>query len=305
MFRGLARQDYRNRYGSFAELANLPAELSAVTLGQQDQELLLHSECMYRVCSLIAFGLGLACFDDIWEFVDFKPSVERALGIGESEYDKDAMIYIGLTVKLPYVSDLFRNKGSRYLIKRQSDSDLLLSVNSDSTAFNGSIRLENINNKSMIVRCGISNQAFFTTKIRELLKKEKSAEIIRATLLALGQLIANEFARDFYIGTFNGTPLFEPQDRMQAAWHDLVTLKDKQLPGLCPVCGKVVDRWCGPNGGKPKITCCDEHSDAFQNERKRLQKTDDVDMKYSDKCAMKAREMRFRNGNDQRPLMSL
>lgn len=328
MLRGQTRQEHRNLYGSYADLANLPAELTSEALSLEDRETLLHSECMYRVCSLIAFGLGLASLDDIEGFVDSQVSISEPVAVGLSECDHGTEVYVGLSVQLPYMASLLNNEKSSYLRKRKKDSDLLFSLMGQSVSFYGAISLEPVGDKSLIVHCGISNADFTAgivqglpaaskkdakafraaanaATLHELLEHDKSKKILQDTLLALGQLIANEFARDSFVGVFDGMPLFEPGGRIQAAWHDLVTLTDKQLPGLCPVCGRVVDRWCGLKGGKPKITCCNQHSDAYSNEQRRLKGLGDPEMMFSHKRATKAREMRYKGENDQRPLMNV
>lgn len=305
MLRGRTRQELRERHGSYVDLANLPAGLAAEDLEQQDRQTLLNSECLYRVCSLIAFGLGLACLDDIQGFTDIRvyaanPETDRTI-----DNEPDDTVYVGVDVRLPYVPDLLENHQTRYLRKREKERDLIKTLGGDSVAFYGGVSLTPVSEESLIVHCGISNFSFEATTLQDLLEDEKSSKVIHETILSLGQLIANEFARDFFIGVFDSVPLFEPKNRLQAAWHDLVTLTDRQLPGLCPVCGRVVDRWRGNEGGRPMASCCTKHGNDFQNEQKRLRKLGDPDMQFRDKCAMKAREMRYRDDNNQRPLMNV
>lgn len=99
----------------------------------------------------------------------------------------------------------------------------------------------------------------------------------------IGQVIANAFTFGNYVGVYDGKPLFDAKCGFDSLWQAIAELTDKQASGICPVCGKVIDRRRDEKGGHPKKTCA-AHSDKFHNMKKALQKNGNPNMRFADRC---------------------
>lgn len=125
----------------------------------------------------------------------------------------------------------------------------------------------------------------------------------------LGQVIANAHTSSIYVGTFDGKPKFRPKSRVDELWQTIVELTDKQLPGLCPVCGKVVDRRRGETVGHPKNTCSAKHTNKFTNlkavvRRESVEDAEKETLANTEELQEAVRELRWTNDPslNERPL---
>lgn len=110
----------------------------------------------------------------------------------------------------------------------------------------------------------------------------------------LAQAIANTAIRDAYIGVFDGKPVFEPRSGIELLWQTVAELSEHQTPGICPVCGKVIDRRRGESGGQPLHTCR-EHQEKFRSLKKDVRNSGEYDprvVRDTDKCEEAVRELR-------------
>lgn len=295
-------QNRLKEFSAYAELANLPALLPKEEYEKLHLLFRAGSESLYRVGSLIAFGIGLASYKDIRDFVQFD-RLETEDGHGQKYYQSAVRIVLPWAPTVS-VMPLPEKLEWKQLLSFSQENELYGPIYCNPfTCPDGST--------TYVVSCLLSNRwvdrvlsqkRFEEKPIEDILLHPKNLKVLKTSLKDLGQTIANAYARGNFVGIFNKKPLYQPSNLIDSSWQDLVSLTDKQLPGICPVCGKVVDRRTGSRGGQPKMACL-EHAVAFQNEKTRLKDSDDPDMKYKDKLAMKAREMRWRHGMNQRPLM--
>jgi hypothetical protein len=232
-------------------------------------------EQLYRVASLLAYGhtyekkaqtIGLATWKDIERFSILLPDEKESR----------------LIVELP---------------SRVTDKNV--------TADKSGVRLnvpDAIRTHANVVMHSFSDYQTFT-----LIKhNEDGLTDSRVMAALLGQAIANHFAIRSFRGWHNGQPQIEPDNAIGESWVTLASLPDKQAPGLCQCCGKVIDRRVGGKGGRPALTCGEDKnptcSTLFNNEQRRLRIADDPESIHIDSLEQKAREIRWRDGNDGRPL---
>lgn len=271
----MQREYGKNSYYDFAAFAN---EGAADSLARSS---LIQSENMYRVCSLIAYGIGLAGKYDIAPFTKF-----GLIQTTERSYDGELEEVLEIKAAFPYDADsVDLNNAKTLRAPRQYDSAL------QSGAFSVPfIKAEVIESDYIVITMHVHPWIDFYEKQTRMLRAEAlqrdntlmSKRLddldryklyhLREPLKFLGQVIANFHVNKAYVGTFEGKPAFQPWSRVEERWLALVELTEKQLPGLCPVCGKVVDRRRSNKGGHPKKTCCNTHSDKLSNLKKKLLK---------------------------------
>lgn len=238
------------------------------------------NECLYRTICLIAYGNGNGCIEDIDPFVRIEEHHEEEWDceLESMRYD-DFYVY---DVLLPYtrqygeqplVGNLKIPKGYRNAL---NPVDKIISASR--TTHEDEDKDEGWQVFSFIYEIGDSDESR------------------RWACNVAGQLIVNAHIAPFYIGIYDGKPLFEPNTMDDRLWLAFAELKQHQLPGICAVCGKAIDRKRESSGGKPQKTCI-EHSNKFQNIKKQLKKEakeiGDTNMAYADKCEMAARAQRM------------
>ena len=236
----------------------------------------LECEQLYRVASLIAYGhtyikkesaVGLATWKDIEKFCFFS-SAESA-----------SRLIIELPAVAASVDDGKKSRGTPMPVPSEM----------------------------RIVYSHISANVhrFSDYETYTLLHLNTDGVIEQRTMAALlGQLVANEFARPSFLGWLNGQPQIEPNDEVGESWVTLASLPDDKAPGLCQGCGKLLDR--RSMGGRPALTCGKEKSPAcssrFNNRQRDLVRIGDPAAAYVDTLEQKAREVRWEDDNDGRPL---
>jgi hypothetical protein len=245
-----------------------PSESSSLSIVATEEEIAVACENLYRVASLLAYGNNLAGFSDIDYFTVL------------SQYDDPSWSH-GLTeikVLLP-VSEPFAR-------------DFALELDCLPKEYEG----YDVVGWTRDVTSDRKYQAF------SLVAYSSTDDVgVRKLIRLLGVLIANSFARPSYIMYYDGMPVFDETNDIQSVWLTLAQLSFKESPAICPVCGKIVDRRrSGSKGGQPRKACSQKHIDDFNNEKKRLSKTDDTQMQFASKLEMKAREMRWRDDNNAR-----
>ncbi|MCL2807600.1 MAG: hypothetical protein FWD27_05515 [Coriobacteriia bacterium] len=234
-------------------------------------EAAIQCECLYRVASLIAYGNGLASRSDINYFAELFLSKSWS---GE-------FFHIEIKVLLPL--DMNNARGADV-----SPLDIPSEYEEECHLIEGT--REHLDS---------SNQVFtlFAQSREEFIDSDS-----RKLVLLLGHLIANYFSRPSYIGTFEGKPKFRKPQGFEGAWHSLASVTKTQSPGLCPVCGKVVNRIrTGSAGGQPRIACVQSHIEKYSNELKRLAKTSEPEMQFKPARELRARELRWQGNNNARP----
>lgn len=247
---------------------------------------LTHSENMYRAASLMAYGNGLAVFEDIESFAlcrRIKSDLRSDDGVEDG---------IEIAVMLPYSQECFDIGTGKLQVPLSYDSSLsplafqMPSVTVETTESTQAILIKAIvlpwlglmDSSESEVKRKVHERAAaqgYTSKAKALISHlnesaYKRLEGLREPYKLLGQLISNAHATNTYIGVFDGKPEFVPRSYIDQLWQAMAELKDKQLPGICPICGKVIDRRRGAKGGHPKNTCCNTHSDKLTNERTRI-----------------------------------
>lgn len=308
----MERQYGRNSYYDFATFANAGATDAL------EGSALIQSENIYRASSLIAYGIGLASWSDIEPFTTFEP-----IQTTERSYDGEPEEALEIKVVLPYdpisldISDSeFLRQPREYASILQSREYLISYVRAD--VISGSYMVF-----TMHVHAGLSfyDKRYHKTR-KETLKHDdpqmskalsdcytaKKLYGLKDPFKFLGQFIANVHVNKAYVGTFGGKPEFHPVTWAEERWLALVQLSDKQLPGLCPVCGKVIDRRRSAKGGHPKKTCCNAHSDKFSNLKNRIRKESIENANFDSLTCNKELEdavrrlRRIRKVPDERPL---
>lgn len=312
-------------FASFAELANLAADVSFSGSKYWNFEEKAHSECMYRVCSLLAFGEGLACWDDIKDFVKLSRS-EYEPDPHDIENEKFVMprANLGIDVLLPYEPFFAREWVGRALPLREDCSlsmwaehnkvKFKFAEHSTSKTFTTSLGVyeqkDSLGSHALIASCAIYHGLVAESEpeediITEILDDAYYQEVIRAAIGEIGWSIANAFAQHCIKGFFDGWPMVEARTAIEDAWVDLISLKQKQFPAICPVCGRVVDRR-QPKGGRLPEACrpngAISHGRDYQNERVRLARSGLWGMDESDARAMEARKLRHWKGTTERHL---
>ena len=279
-----------------AEQLNIMLGHHRYQFGQDERQALdaalIQCENLYRVACLLAYGNGLAGFCDIAKFVQVveEPYASDLLSDGSGEQqDEDAMLK--LTVTLPY---------SRWFDDARIPD-----------ALSTPKRYHRILNPNVPTFLCVEYSAFASKhyQVFEMLYhpdictvRQGNISEWREPYKIIGQVIANAHTFGNYLGMYDGKPLFEERCVFDFLWQTIAELADKQAPGICPVCGKVIDRRRNKKGGHPKKTC-DAHSDKFQNMKKALQKNGDPDMRFSDKCEEAVRQQRWRDASlNERPL---
>lgn len=286
---------------------------------------LTHSENMYRAASLMAYGNGLAAFEDIERF-----ALHRRIksDIRSEDGAEDA---IEIEVMLPYRQECFDINTGEFQVPSAYDSPL------SPCAFQmPSVTVEAVEGDQVIlvkaillpwlglldgVECDVRRNVHkrgavngYTRKANSLIAQLDEAayrrlEELREPYRLLGQLISNAHAANAYIGVFDGKPEFVTNSHIGQLWQAMVELKDNQIPGICPICGKVIDRRRNAKGGHPKNTCCNAHSDKFSNERRRIRDESVEDasrVSITDGTALEqiVRAERWtKPGRNERPLM--
>lgn len=267
-----------NRYVELAndyieEVYNIIEEQLALT-GQPYIPMKLRCEQLYRVISLIAYGntykkngqlIGLATWKDIEGFTIFAP---------DEKMDK-------LTIELPAVGSTTEELEGTNLVIPSAMRESYPNIVAHTRAF--------------------SDYQTFT--LFHYKSDGSLGERVMASLL--GQLVVNKFAVGTFRGWFDGKPQMESNDEIEEAWITLASLPSRQAPALCQCCGKVLDRRVGAKGGRPALTCGKSNprcSQTFNNEQRRLIGENDPAAGLIDTLEQKAREVRWRNDNDGRPL---
>lgn len=251
--------------------ADLVAFANLDTCASPEDEVL--SECLYRTVCLIAYGEGNGCFKDIDSFVSIR---HRHQEEWDSEFENTREVdYWVYEVMLPYVGQI-NERPMVGELKIPRDYRNVLSF------------ADRITWASRAIYETESYQIFtFCFEISDREKSEKWACSVA------GQLIINAHVTPFYIGIYDSKPLFEPSTKADRLWLAFAELKPHQFPGICAVCGKAIDRKRESGGGKPKITCCKDHSIKFQNIKKTIKrealKIGDTSLSYTDKLEEAAR----------------
>lgn len=267
------REYGENLYFDFAAFANEGAT------GSLDGSALIQSENMYRVCSLIACGIGLAGECDIAPFTRFD-----LIQTTERSYDDEPEEVLEIRAVLPHDPDNVSLNSESILRSPRKYSSTLQGgaysvpyINTEVIESGYMVFTMNVHpwvgfhdepTRMLRTQALLRNGTSITKKFDEL--DSSKLYNLREPLRFLGQAIANAHVNKAYAGTFGGKPIFQPWSWIEQRWLALVELTDKQLPGLCPVCGKVIDRRRNAKGGHPKKTCCNVHSDMFSNLKKRL-----------------------------------
>lgn len=253
---------------------------------------LMQSENLYRVACLLAYGNGLADLCDIERFTVMadtaSPSdVPKTRADNGSEEDPLFM----LRVTLPY---------ARWVDDARIPELLSTSVNHRQIVNPGKPTFLYVE-RSVYMSKGYQTYDLFGYP-SALTAKRGGAYNWSEACRFMGQVIANAQTFNNYLGIYNGRPLFESRCGFDSLWQALAELADKQAPGICPVCGRVIDRRRNEKGGHPKKTCA-AHSDKFQNMKKALQKSGDPDMRFADKCEEAVRQQRWNDESlNERPL---
>lgn len=333
-----------NHYFDFAEFANIGGrdylsdeELRGLVescgyhpqLGEDDflRIALMHSENMYRAATLMAYGNGLAVFEDIESFVSHR-RIKSDIRSDDGKEDG-----IEIDVMLPYGDECFDISSGKLQVPLAYDSSL------SSHAFQmPSVTVEKIgNNKAILIKAIVlpwlallnGTERELRRKVHEKTEKErytrkvyafiaaldeaayKRLEGLKGPYMLLGQLVSNMHASNAFIGVFDGKPQFRPRSFIDQLWQAMAELKDNQLPGICPICGKVIDRRRDARGGHPKNTCCSSHSDKFANERRRIRNESSEDasrdtITYREELEQIVRKERWTTpGRNERPLRFL
>lgn len=278
--------DRSNRYielanGNVGESYIITEEFYART-DQSYIPMKLKCEQLYRVISLIAYGntyekngkpIGLATWKDIEKFCYFN-----------SEDKVNTFV-----VELPIADSTVEEREGTSLPIPSAMRGLYSGVTANTHAFSD---------------C----QTF--TLFSTCLVDEHGARVVpkldaRNMAAILGQLIANKFVTETFRGWFDGKPQMESNDEVIEAWITLASLPRKSAPRLCQCCGKALDGRVGSKGGRRALTCSKSISNCsatFNNEQRRLVNENDPAAGLIDTLEQKAREVRWRDNNDARPL---
>ena len=321
-----------NGYFDFAEFANMGGRFDhdeSTLLEMQgwcgchpgldedglERLVMVHSENMYRAASLMAYGIGLACYEDVASFTTTEPTKSSL----RSEEEEDALL---VSISLPYMRQCFDIGSGAIPVPHKYDNDL------NPLAFKiPTLHMEMPDDGRQVVlkahiipgirlcdtrESVIRREAYKRGEKARLSKLDEydmaKLQHLKEPFKVLGQLIANLHTRAIYIGVFDGKPEFGPVSYIGQLWQTMVELKDKQLPGICPICGKVIDRRRDSNGGHPKNTCCNSHSDKFSNRRREIREdsTKDANAKsitLTEELELAVRRERWTaTGRNERPL---
>ncbi len=252
---------------------------------------LVQSESLYRVARLLAYGNNLAGFCDIEKFarvIEEPVSVDDS-AISYEEEDTDVMLRVEVVLPCSAWFDSARipdvlSTPRKYHGVLNPNAPTFLFV--DYSSYAGS----HCQMYSMLCYPDVS-----TSKQDDISQWREAYKVI-------GQVIANSHAFGSYLGVYDGKPLFEPSCGFDSLWQAMVELADKQAPGICPVCGRVIDRRRDKKGGHPKKTCT-SHSDKYHNMKKALRKSGGSEMQFVDNCEKAVRQQRWHDSTiNERPL---
>lgn len=255
---------------------------------------LIQCENLYRVAALLAYGNGLAGYCDVERFTLVEGvSPNGATTPNHSDgYDESELLTV--TVTMPYAWGYDEGRIPERLETSRAYRSVL---NPDKPV------LLSIEYSAYMSKGYQEYKALTYPDIATAQRKYEQAS--PETCKRIGQLIVNAQTLNNYLGVYDGKPLFESRCGFDALWQAMAELTDKQAPGICPVCGKVVDRRRDEKGGHPKKTCA-AHSDKFHNMKKKLQRSGDKAMLFSDKCEEAVRQQRWHDASlNERPLHSL
>lgn len=287
------------KVGSADLVAFANLEMPEFEKGPLDKAL---SESLYRTISLVAYGNGNGCFEDVSPFLDIahhhRQEWDEQL---EEERVDDWYTY---EIVLPYVRRYLDHpeegalKIPRHYRNSLNPTDSIRSA-TRSVVMTQEYQISETEGYEMFESEGF--QVFsFDFGISD------SEESRRWACNVAGQLIINAHIAPLYTGMYDGKPLFEPNTMDDRLWLAFAELRQHQFPGICAVCGKALNRKRETNGGKPQKTC-QSHSNALQNIKKQLRKKareiGDTSMAYKDICEMAARAQRTtKQGLNERPL---
>lgn len=278
----MAGEHGRNRDLDFAYWANLGGKknftdkeiqglvsmlgYSPLERGINEQEAkraaLIQSESLYRVSCLLAYGHGadngnLASLRDVSEFTWTNVESERAY---DPDFPDDTSWRISAV--LPYC-EWYDDASLPSVIRTPPKNNDILNP---SKAFFKARRDVNKDEGFQVYTLAYLPVASVPKSIGDVMR------IAREPYKTIGQVIANAYTFTNYVGVYDGKPAFATRTDLEfsSLWQVLVELTEKQAPGICPVCGRVIDRRRGKSGGKPRNTCA-AHSDKLQNMKKKLQ----------------------------------
>ena len=252
----------------------------------------IQCEALYRVSCLLAYGNGLASYYDIKEFARITDTPIPADELTANGYDGDTMPKI--EVVLPY-SKWFDNARIPDALSTPKTHHGILNPNKPTFPY---VEYSSYAGKGYQIYEMLCYPDVKTARLGALTEWREPFKLI-------GQVIANALTFCNYVGMYDGKPLFEVKCGFDFLWQAIAELADRQAPGICPVCGKVVDRRRNERGGHPKKTCA-AHSDKFHNMRKALQKSGDSNMRFADRCEEAVRQQRWIDESlNERPLRFL
>lgn len=311
----------KNRENDFARYANLggkdnlkKGELDylvracghrhGLSNGDMEQLALLESERLYRVACVLSYGSNpalsamksrtrshkrtIAAMTDIDRFSRIEPRNEATLNEAGEEELWFSCVY---TVKIPY--DLRLLGGYPATIRTPS-------------RYHGSLNPAEytFGNVTQAVTDNGASQTFTLVSYNQ----KPIKEFIHEPFRMLAQAIINARISSNLVGIFDGKPLFETERDIDRLWQTLAELAEEQAPGVCPVCGKIIDRRRGKSGGHPPVAC-KAHINKFHNELKKYVKEesadhDPEDMIYADRREAAIRALRWKEKPElnERPL---
>ena len=306
----------KHDFATYAEFANIPASMSSPEFKDWRFDEKLSSECMYRVCCLIAFGMNMACFDDIKSFVKLSCTKYDP---DPNDFDNEYFVMppdsLGITVHLPYEQDFIREwAGNNLPLWDSCVGRPPYRVNNKINFKEGLVQgvfltnlivrehFDSFDSRAVLVECAILHEGINHEPLENVLYRVDHDEVVRAAIGEIGCAIANGFAHHCMKGYSNARPIFEVQKETDNAWIDLVCLRRKDFPSICPVCGRVVDRR-QPKGGRPPETCrpngAVRHGTTYQNWKTKIAHSESSMFK-NDLIAMAARRLRYQMGTTER-----
>lgn len=301
----MTRDFGKNRAGDFAKFANLGGrrdlteserayliEQSPIVGRETDEDrldyALVQSERMYRVCCLMAYGSPpaprrasgkrthacmLASLTDVELFASAKvlsvvtADEGGAVSVDASVVYKAVLPYLGLGFEEP------EPLAPKSFYGSLNPTPIEIGDLCQMIAEDGSSQTYSLTVHERCVRLGAVDPRPFKM---------------------LAQAIANASIRNAYIGVFDGRPIFEPRSGIESLWQTVAELSEHQAPGICPVCGKVIDRRRGESGGQPLHTCPD-HQEKYRSLKRSVRDSGEFDpraVRDTDKCEEAVRELR-------------
>lgn len=284
-------------------LVNACGDQARLTGSEMEKLALLESERMYRISCALAYGSNptgttrkaparthkstIAAKTDISRFAQVESYGSKSLN---EAGDEEVWYHCIYKIKLPYDAKLL----GVYPDKLRTPSKYHASLEPVEYDF-GSVTQE-------ITDAGDS-QTFTLCSYNQ----EPDLGFIHEPFRILAQVIINARIASNLVGIFDGKSLFETERDVDLLWQTLAELTVGQAPGICPVCGKIIDRRRGKSGGHPPIAC-KNHIHKFHNELKKVVKNspdhDPSEMIYPSKCEAAIRELRWEEGStlNERPL---